>query len=406
MARGAAVALAGLLFWLFALATGSQPLYQLAAGLASLTLLCLVWVGNSLWGLRLQRPSPTTRAQVGQTLHDAYQLSNTSPLPKPALEVRDHSTLPGHRAGAISNIGPREQLNKAVDTVSQLRGVYTLGPSGVAASDPFGLFTIERRLAPPSEIIVYPEVVDLGGFTIPGTVLTDGARIRKPTQVQTLDPAGTRPYVYGDSVRRIHWLSSAHSGQLMVKEFEYTPAADIWIFLDLDRSVHLGSGIHSTEEYAVTAAASLAAHMLRAGRAVGLVASGRSREVLLADRGERQLIRLLELLAIVKANGHTPLRDVLWNERPALRRSATAVVISPSLDEAWAGVLAQVAHKGTRAAALLVEAATFGEASPVTMQVAALTSAGIPTYLIKRAATIRESIVAALDFLPAGRAFR
>ena len=67
-------------------------------------------------------------------------------------------------------------------------------------------------------------------------------------------------------------------------------------------------------------------------------------------------------------------------------------MISPSVDEHWAGVLAQVQHAGARTAALLVEAATFGPSPASTMQVAALTSAGVPTYLIKRSSSIREGI--------------
>ncbi len=394
--RGAAVLSAATILLLFSMAIPWQPLFQIAVGLYVLAGLCLLWIANSLCGLSFERPAPVKRGQVGQTVHDAFELANRAAMPKLGLEIRDHSTLPGHHASSVLNLAPRCREQGAVDTISELRGLYTLGPTAAAASDPFELFTLERRIGPSSELLIYPEIVDLGGFAVPGTIVTEGTRRRRPTQVQTLDPAGTRPYVYGDSQRRIHWLSSAHAGQLMVKEFEFTPAADIWIFLDLESGVHVGSGVHSTEEYAVTAAASVAAHYLANGRAVGVIASSRSEEVLLADRGDRQLIRTLETLALVQANGRVPLREVLWAERPRLGRSSTAVVVSPSTDEHWAGVLAQIQHGGARTAALLVEAATFGPAPAATMQVAALTSGGVPTYLIKRSASIREGILEGL----------
>ncbi|HEX6512817.1 MAG TPA: DUF58 domain-containing protein [Chloroflexota bacterium] len=396
MLRGIAVLAAATILLLFSMAIPWQPLFQVALGLYALAGLCLLWIVNSLWGLGFDRPAPVKRGQVGQTIRDQFQVANSALMPKLGLEVRDHSSLPGHLASTIMNLPPRRRQQGLVDTISELRGMYTLGPTGAAASDPFGLFTLERRIGPSSELLIYPEVVDLGNFSVPGAILTEGTRMRRPTQIQTLDPAGTRPYVYGDSQRRIHWLSSAHAGQLMVKEFEYTPAADIWIFLDLETGVHVGAGVHSTEEYAVTAAASIAAHYLGQSRSVGLVASCKSEEVLLADRGDRQLIRMLETLALVKANGHMPLREMLWAERPRLGRSSTAVVISPSLDERWAGVLAQIQHAGTHAAAILVEASTFGPAPAATMQVAALTSAGVPMHLLKRSTSIREAIEEAL----------
>jgi uncharacterized protein (DUF58 family) len=390
--RGIAVLTAATILLLFSKAIPWQPLFQVAIALYGLAVLCLLWIANSLWGLSFQRPAPVKRGQVGQTLRDVFETANRAPMPKLGLEIRDHSTLPGHHVGSILNLAPRKLEQGTFETVSELRGQFTLGPTGAAASDPFGLFTLERRIGPSSEVLIYPEVVELGNFSVPGRIITEGTRMRKPTQLQTLDPAGTRPYIYGDSQRRIHWLSSAHAGQLMVKEFEFTPAADIWIFLDLDQSVHVGSGVHSTEEYAVTAAASIAGHYLAGSRAVGLAASSRKEQTVAADRGDRQLIRLLETLAIVRANGRVPLAEMLWAERPRLGRQSTAVVITPSLDERWAGVLAQLQHAGTHTAAILVEAATFDKGPAATMQVAALTSSGVPTYLLKRSATIRDAI--------------
>ncbi|MBV9120097.1 MAG: DUF58 domain-containing protein [Chloroflexi bacterium] len=392
MWRGLAVIAAATILLLFAKAVPWQPLFQLALGLYALAGLSLAWIASSLWGMNFNRPTPVRRGQVGQVIHDAFELANRSLLPKLGMEIRDHSTLPGHHASSVINIKPRRREDGAVDSLSELRGAYTLGPTGAAVCDPFGLFCIERRIGPASDLLIYPETVDLDNFSVPGSLITEGTRMRRRTQLQTQDPAGARPYVYGDSMRRIHWLSSAHTGQLMVKEYEFTPAADIWIFLDLQRSVQAGAGIHSTEEYAVTAAASIAAHYLHAGRMVGVVTSGRARLALPAERGERQIIRMLEMLAVVHADGKMPLHELLWTERHRLGRTSTAVIVTPSTDEHWAGVLAQIQHSGTRTAAVLVEPATFGPAAAATMQVAALSSAAVPTFLIKRSATMRDAI--------------
>ena len=182
----------------------------------------------------------------------------------------------------------------------------------------------------------------------------------------------------------------------MVKEFEFTPAADVWVLLDLDAAWHVGEGMHSTEEYAVTAAASLAAHFLHAGRSVGLVASARQQQAIPPDRGDRQLTRILETLALVKANGRIPLHSLLSSERSRLQRTATVLAVTPSTDQRWAGALAQIRQSGIHAAAVLVEGSTFAPVAPATMQVATLTSGGVPTHLIKRSASIREAIATGL----------
>jgi hypothetical protein len=100
----------------------------------------------------------------------------------------------------------------------------------------------------------------------------------------------------------------------------------------------------------------------------------------------------LETLAMVRADGRQPLHEVLWSERVRFGHRATVIVVTPSTDERWAGVLAGLQHGGSRAAAILIEPSTFGDAAGATIQVAGLASAGVPTYLIKRSASIREAL--------------
>jgi uncharacterized protein (DUF58 family) len=390
--RGAAVLAVATMLLLFSMAIPWQPLFQLALGLYALAGLCLLWIVAGLAGLRFWRPAPVRRSQVGQVIHDAFVIENRSVLPKLGVHVLDHSTLPGHRASTLLILPPRRRQDGALDTESELRGLYSLGPTGAASIDPFGLFRLEWRIGGASDLLVYPETVHLGDFAVPGNLLTEGTRHRQRTQLQTQDPAGARQYVYGDSMRRIHWASTAHAGQLMAKEYEFTPAADVWIVLDLQREVHVGSGVQSTEEYAVTTAASIAAHYLHAARTVGVLAASRRIEALAPDRGVRQLVRSLETLAMVRADGRQPLHEVLWSERVRFGHRATVIVVTPSTDERWAGVLAGLQHGGSRAAAILIEPSTFGDAAGATIQVAGLASAGVPTYLIKRSASIREAL--------------
>jgi uncharacterized protein (DUF58 family) len=162
----------------------------------------------------------------------------------------------------------------------------------------------------------------------------------------------------------------------MVREFELDPSADIWLVLDLCRDVQVGSGPESTEEYAVTAAASLARHFLNQGRSVGLVSQPAT---IPTDRGPRQLERMLEVLAVMRATSHLTLEAFLPAETSRFVRSSTA-----STSESWAGLCQMLRGRGIRCAAVLVEAATFGRAPAPLLLVSSLAAAHIPTYLVKR----------------------
>src|SRR5439155_1252611 len=149
-------------------------------------------------------------------------------------------------------------------------------------------------------------------------------------------------------------------GRLMVKEFELDPFSDVWIALDLDRQAHHGSGPDSTEEYGVTVAASLARHFLMQNRSVGLLAQ---KEVLPPDRGIRQLTKVLELLAVVRADRWENLTELISSETMRVSRLATVFVVTPSAKPEWVSVCQHLEERNVKMLVALVESATFGSGS-------------------------------------------
>src|SRR5207237_953305 len=111
--------------------------------------------------------------------------------------------------------------------------------------------------------------------------------------------------------------------------------ADLWIYLDLDGRWHHGDGEDSTEERAVTVAASVVRKALDGHRNVGLVTNGHRAEVLHPDRGTKQFGKLMQYLAEVHAGGTRTLQETLVETLPRLRRGASCLLITPSLDRGW-----------------------------------------------------------------------
>jgi uncharacterized protein (DUF58 family) len=141
--------------------------------------------------------------------------------------------------------------------------------------------------------------------------------------------------------------------------------------------------LDSTEEYAVTVAASLAQRFLREGRNVGLIASGAHLETIPAERSDRQLMKILESLAVVRADGSLSLPELLVAEGRRFGRHDFLMVVTASLEERWVAALAEIAQRGVRASAVLVEPETFGTGHSSLLTVSALAAAGIPAHLVK-----------------------
>ena len=249
------------------------------------------------------------------------------------------------------------------------RGVFSLGPTVFASGDPFGLFPVERTVAAKDQLLVYPLMVDIRSFPNPPGLLTGGEALNRRTHNVTPNAAGVREYAPGDSLNRIHWPTTVRRDKLMVKDFELDPQADIWFYVDAEQSVHSSkafteadlsrnvfiqeelAAIHlppSTEEYAASVAASLARFYLRQRRAVGVLTSGEAINLLPPDRGGRQLNKILETMALFRADGSLPMSSVLESQAQYITRGSTIILITPSVRPQLALSMDFIVRRGLR----------------------------------------------------------
>ncbi len=409
MTRLRAAILVSAVMLVFGLATGRTMFYNVFFLLVALILLSYLWAWAGVNWLRLTRQTRSRRAQVGRPIEETFKLRNTGRLPKLWLEVHDASDLPGHRPSHVANdIPPNTEFAWTTRTLCLERGRYRLGPITLVSSDPFGLFTIRRGLSYTANVVVYPATFRLRSFPMPVGTLPGGDALRRRTHQVTANAAGVRDYYPGDGFNRIHWPSTARKNRLLVKEFELDPMSDVWIFLDMAAGVHFGER-HldpaaiaeqaggrrpveynlppSTEEYCVSIAASIAQYLLRIDQAVGLVACGQRWETVQADRGERQVLKILETLAVLRAEGDIPLHEILYRETTGLPRGSTIIIVTPSVSPRWARTARHLASSGLRVVAVLVDAHSFG-GDPGAVEVAAeLSVAGITPITVRREAS-------------------
>ncbi len=383
--------------------TGRAFFFNLAYLLGGLLLISLFWSWSAVRWIAISRRTRTRRAQVGRNLDESFVVSNRAFLPKLWLEFRDESNLPGHKAShVVPALGARASYRWYVETPCLVRGEFRLGPMSIISGDPFGLFIAPRKLAATSRVVVYPATVPISRFELPMGVLSGGDAERRRAQFITTNAAGVREYVTGDSFNRIHWASSARKDRLMVKEFEIDPQADIWLFVDFSIAslveeptvrrlngngavIPVGTGIPpSTEEYGVIIASSLAQHFVEAERALGFVAYVPHREVYQPERGNRQLLRILETLAVARSQSPYSLMQTLSLETPYLTRGTTLVIITASLDQSWISEAQILARRGIRPMCVLIDPTSFSGLGSVDETRGMLRLGKIPSIVIRR----------------------
>jgi uncharacterized protein (DUF58 family) len=313
-----------------------------------------IWTKLALRGVKLKRIARTNRQQVGQVFEERFEIQNQSRLAHLWLAIRDHGNLPGSAGSRVlSWVGGRQERSFLSYSWLTRRGLFNLGPTEISSGDLFGLFTASIEFPSQQSLLVTPFLVELQGFPNPAGSLPGGPILRQKTLEVTPYAAGVREYVPGDSLNRIHWPTTARRDRLMVKEFEQDPQADAWIFIDAQKFVqaalpeaipilkadslmlwrHKPEEVRlpsATLEYAISAAASIAHYFIFRGHAVGLASAGQSYSVLPAERGERQLGKILENLSFLESEGDLSILGLVTAQAGFLPRGCTVVLISPS----------------------------------------------------------------------------
>ncbi|MBF6601136.1 MAG: DUF58 domain-containing protein [Dehalococcoidia bacterium] len=379
-----------------ALSTGFWLTWRLAYVALIGVPVAYAWSRLNLSGIEVIPDRHVDRLQEGGRFEERLTIRNRSWFGKIWLEVDDPSEMPWHSARRVVTVPARGSKTWRAESTVRRRGLYTVGPVEVSTGDPFGLFRHTRRFGRAQSVLVYPRAVELPNFNVPAANLPGEGRFRRRTHYVTPNASGVRPYEYGDSFNRIHWASTARTGELMVKLFELDPASDIWIVLDLERAVNVGEGDESTEEYGVRVAASVARYFLMANRTVGFLSVGRKFDAEDAERGLQQYTRILESLAMARAWGDVPLADLLANESRRFGRHTTVVVITPSTDEAWVEAMGVLQQRGVKLAAILLEPSTFGSTASSLGVFASLAAIDVFTYMVQRS----DDLLAALGAAP------
>jgi uncharacterized protein (DUF58 family) len=345
----------------------------------------LVWTFWAARGLRVTRSTRIIRANVGDFFEEHFEVVNGCRILALWIEVFNLSRIP-HASGSrlLTLVRGRQTRTYLSRTWLTRRGAFALGPTRISTGDPFGLFHWSREFPSSQTLIVLPMLFEVQSFPLPRGLLPGGQVIRRKSPDITPHAAGIREYAPGDAMKRIHWATSIRRGQLMVKEFEQDPQAEVWLFLDSQKEVHYEkegqTERHSPEsslfgkrpefrlppstlEYAISIAASLAHYFIAQRRAVGYASAGQTFTVHHAERSERQEGRILETLAFVEADGRLSLAALVSAQASQLPQGSTAILITPTVHPELLQAVDDLQRRYLRPIVILLDSQTFGGVS-------------------------------------------
>jgi uncharacterized protein (DUF58 family) len=379
--RGRAVLALGLVVYAAAWVFGSPALYPVATGLVLAVVLATAWVRLASRPPHVSRHGAARDVLEGDDVRVELEVRATSALPPPTLVAHERPGSLGERRVELGRVGRRRYAaGYALERVP--RGRYVFETVRLTIEDPFSLARAEIVQGEPQVLVVYPRLVPLDRlFSESGAYAQEGRRLllRRPAGFEL---HSVREYAQGESLRSVHWRSTARRGRLMVKELEDAPREEATVLLDGDETAGAGESF----EVAVRAAGSILQAHHRRGRRCALVVNSALREsqAVATDAGWR---RALEILASAEPTARTPAFALLQADGGIAARSLELVVVTSRVDVPLVDRLVQRALSRRGVSLVYVEAAPGPQPQLLRLQ-----AAGIPVAVVRSG----EDLAAAL----------
>lgn len=332
-------------------------LYVLGAAMVGVVAAGLAVPGLAVHGLAVSRRTPA-RARMGDAALVELEVRSRTRAGRGALEGVDAFLEP--TPFVVGRMRPGTSAARLrYEVACTRRGVLEGAEVTIASGAPFGIGIARRRLFVPSPVIVHPRWAPLASFPLLEAASTPHEPLHERRRKGAgLDFFGIREYRPGDSLRHVHWRSTARGGRLLVREFEEQPASRLAVLVDAGEVV--GREPETTFEDAVAVAASLVVYALGAGHPVQLFCD--------ASEGARHLfepgrLETLDWLARLEARGRLGLATAAGAMAFEIQRRSTSALIFPATRRNAGEALEAAAilqDRSARVIAVVVSARTYG----------------------------------------------
>ncbi|NJQ02391.1 DUF58 domain-containing protein [Streptomyces sp. PLAI1-29] len=364
--RGRSFLAAGLAAAACSYALGQDDLLRVGLLLSVLPLVCVAVLHRTRYQVAGSRRLTPARVPAGAEARVELRVENVSRLPTGLLMLQDGVpyVLGPRPRFVLDRVEPGGRREVSYRVRSDLRGRYPLGPLQLRLGDPFGMCELARAFSARDVLTVVPRTDPLPPVRLTGEAAGYGEGRERSAALAGEDDVIPRGYRHGDDLRRVHWRSTARYGELMVRREEQPQQPRCTVLLDTRRCAYRGAGPDSAFEWAVSAAASVSAHLRERGFSVRLLTDGGETSPGFGDAPDTAGL-ILDTLAVVDHSGERGLTGA----HDALRggREGLLVALFGELDEEQTAVASRIRRRGGRAVAFVLDTVAWArEAEPDT----------------------------------------
>jgi uncharacterized protein (DUF58 family) len=339
-----------------AILIGAPALFYITTGLIATIGACHLQSYLAVRWLRLERLAPDT-VRVGDLVTIETMCWSEKKIRRPLVAVIDH--LPPRLTGG--SVTPSLPIAPAYDIPirsqyqfrPQKRGRYRWTGLTVMGADALGLIT-KRKDYPTetAEMVVLPAPIPVS-IELPSAMGWGLSEAESGhNRGAGIEPWGIRDYAPGDSLRAIHWRSTAKTGRLLVKEFEAGSHAKAAFVLQRTKGSDVGAGPMTSLDVMCGHALFITDAMLRQGAQVSFL--GIDEGTGYASHHER-LAEVALSLAGVMADSSETLAEQVGKASQELSPGSILFLMQAVVDENLPDAVKQLAARGIQTVALLYD---------------------------------------------------
>ena len=255
------------MFLLAGLVTGRREFFLLLfiMGFILIYSLCLnIWTARSFCYLHEVEKKVCVK---GDQTYMRVVVTNDKPFPFSLMRITMVPVVRSQKACERFSLPPGSSITFTVPLACPYRGIYNVGISTLEINDSFGLVrTIFNILDMPYyrhiEVKVYPQLTELGALPAGES---DTKYVGKRYVEQGESYAGLRPYIPGDSLKRIHRAVSARRREWFVRIYDLPLETSVIIALDTVTACGAGEEGLYLSDLCCQCAAAIARYSLKAG---------------------------------------------------------------------------------------------------------------------------------------------
>lgn len=376
---------------LMALLTGSSFFYYILITLITTTVLMYFIVLNNGKKIFQFLKLSAHEIEVGESINLEVTSSNNSLFPVAYAKINcmvyndNHDiTLPSENIF----FNPYQIINQKEDFVIKNRGIYNNSVVVTELADPLRIFKRQIKYERPLELVVYPRVHQLTYFYLPSTGYLGTNRVMKSGHEDYSSLKKVRPYIHGDSIKKVHWKLSSKRGEMFVKEYESTSSTKVNVFLNAYHLHYEDDVDRINEDCAVEVTASIIKYALSQNAETSLVYQS-DHEVQIESRDLSTFPQVLKQLVNFVTKGELSYSELLNQETKRLEQGSFVVLITPEVDQGLINVIL-----GLRRRSFIISLIVTNQKSLFTDTKELLMASGVNLYNIQPGVNIKQELEA------------